>query len=173
LCLGRLFAFLLLLLPAAASAHEILIVQSSRLRAYEEASRAFRRGFDVAVSSAGPKQVQRVEVSSLVLSEATTDEDLAPVVRSRRPDLVSAIGTRAFLALRESADIPLVYLFVPNAASLAKGRPNVSGVSFEVPPDASLKGLLRIAPGSGGRRLPERSCPVPRPTDPVRYDPSA
>ncbi|MBI5018167.1 MAG: hypothetical protein HZB55_22100 [Deltaproteobacteria bacterium] len=144
--IGTLGILVLLLLTRPAGAADILIVQSSRIAAFEEAVRAFEQVFGVGIAQVGPKQAQGHRLSTLVLANHGADTALARTLRARPPDLVLAVGIAALTALGTVPDLPTVYLFVPNPERFASTRRQTTGVSLDASPAASLDALLKLAP---------------------------
>lgn len=141
---ARALAAALLLLGSSARAADILIVQSSRLRAYEEAAQALQQALPTS-PAAGPKQAAPHIYDQFVLTEPEAAGALARRLRSRPPDLVLALGTQALQATADSG-APIVYALVANPGAAARSRRNVTGVPMEVPADVALEALLRVAP---------------------------
>lgn len=141
-----LFLLCALLLPAKVLAQDVLIVQSGRLQAYADAAQALELKLRASVPVFGPKQVEPATPSTLLFGEETTADELRLTVRSRRPRVVVAVGSRALSALLDLAEFPLVYLLAPNAQQLAAGHPNVTGVTLDISPKESFRELLALAP---------------------------
>lgn len=145
---GASCAFALFLCTGLARAAEVLVVQSARIAAYDEASQAFQRSLATGPSPsfAGPKQVERHRLTTLILSDPGAGVELLRRLRARPPDLVLAVGAAALSSLRGAPEVPAVYLLVPDPEPLIAGRRRITGVSLEVSPSASLDALLKLAP---------------------------
>lgn len=115
---------LLIIVPFHAEAYEVLIVQSSRAPAYDEALKGIR-------------SVQRFSERLLVLSDYT-DVDLQRIVREDRPLLIIALGDNAYAAARKIRQLPVVVLMAPNYRGGSAGHPAMTGVEISLPPERYL-----------------------------------
>lgn len=125
--------FILMLCHGLAEAgHEIVVVQSSHQKPYEEAIKGFERSCDA--------NLQRIIISE--------DEgmDVVREIKFKRPDMVLALGPDALSEVKRIKDIPIVYLMVLNPQSTLSGQENITGVSYNIPPHKQLQALLRALP---------------------------
>ncbi len=135
--LGIFLIILILLISgpgAARAAQEIVAVQSIGIQPYEEALNGFR-------------SVRNDKIQRLIISELK-GASVADRIKQTRPDLVLAIGMDALTQVRTIADIPVVYLMIPNPPSLLSGKKNVSGVRMNIPPEQQLRALVEVLPAT-------------------------
>ena len=124
LLLSLLLALTLSSMPAAWGA-DVLILQSSRTPAYDEALRGFR----AACKSSG---------HTLVLSDYA-EVDVLRIVKEERPRLILAVGDKALAASRKVREVPLLSM-LSLSLNLSKRFPdNVGGVAMAVAPGEYLK----------------------------------
>lgn len=116
--------WLLIIMPVWADAYEVLILQSSRAPAYDEALK-------------GVRSVHRFSERLLVLSDYT-DVDLHRIVREDRPLLIVALGDNAYAAARKVREVSVVVLMAPNYRGGAGGHPALTGVELYLPPERYL-----------------------------------
>ncbi len=123
---------LLLFSDLALAEQEVVIVQTMRVKPYEQALKGFR-------------SVCSSEISRIVVSELEEPDVVRRIFRIR-PDLVLAIGQDALSRVRAIEDIPIVYLMVLNPHSVLSGEKNITGVSMNIPEDEQLTALLHALP---------------------------
>lgn len=147
---------LLALLPFSVEAYEVLILQSSRAPAYDEALKGIR-------------SVHRFTERLLVLSDYM-DVDLQRIAREDHPLLIIALGDNAYLSARKIRQIPVVVLMAPNYRGGSGGHPALTGIELHLPPERYLTvfnamGLKRVGiignPAKSGHyfRLIQQSAP--------------
>lgn len=117
---------------ATARAHEVLVVQSLRVKPFDDAFRGFRNACDA--------EVRRVYLSDM---EKT---DILRTIREERPRLILAIGGDALERVRKVRDIPVLYLMALNPQSAGFGNHNITGVAMNFPPEKYFEILGRISP---------------------------
>ena len=122
-------ALLTIFVTQQAHCHEVLILQSLRNQAYDEAVIGF-------------KSVCASSTKKMVLSELT-EMDLVRVVNEEKPELILAVGTEALTKAKKIRQIPIIYLMVLNP--MVSGS-NITGVSMTVPPERQIDFLKNIAP---------------------------
>ena len=128
-----LISFLLVLFPGIAEANpEIVVVQSIRVKPYEEAIKGFRSVCDV--------RMKRVVLSELGRADAMRN------IKDIGPEMVLAIGGDALSMAKTIKSIPVVYVMVLNPQSRLSGEENIRGVSMNIPPKQQLRALLRALP---------------------------
>ena len=109
------------LLPSLALGYDVLILQSGRNPAYEEALKGFRAGTGVS---------QRL----IVLSDYA-EVDVIRIVREDRPQLILAIGDAALKEARKVRQTPVVALMTLGIRD-TKGAPaNLTGVEMFASPE--------------------------------------
>lgn len=113
-----------ILLPSLAQAYDVLVLQSRRDPAYEEALRGFK-----AVSNAS----QRL----LVMSDYA-ELDLVRIVREERPRLILAVGDNALSAARKIRQIPVISLMALGVHTGTSQPSNLTGVGMYVSPEQYL-----------------------------------
>lgn len=133
--LRKIFLVIFLILcfgPAAARAHDIVVIQGLHVKPYDEAVRGFRNSCDA-------------ETKKFLLTDLV-GTDYVRLIREERPRLILAVGPEALKKVRPVRDIPIVYLMVINPQSIVKGHRNVTGVAMNVAPEKYLDLLTRISP---------------------------
>lgn len=130
-----LMAVIFLVLSAGwAQAHHLMVVQSSRVKPYEEALR-------------GVTRICREEYIRFVVSELKGNEVTA-YLREERPRLIIAIGADALEQVRHVRDIPVIYLMVLTpGAIVSEGVKNITGVRMKPQPGELLEVIHRALPG--------------------------
>lgn len=130
----NLFAIILslMLCHLAEGAQEVLVVESARIKPYDEALKGFM-------------DVCGCTTKELVLSEMKAP-DVLKEIRETMPDMVLAIGMDALSNVKGIKDIPVVYLMVPNPESIIAGKENITGVSMNIPPKKQLGLLQQVLP---------------------------
>ncbi len=119
-----LFSILALLLALPASAAELLIIQSQRRPAYDQAVRLIQNGC-------------ARESEPLVMSDY--DEfDLARIVREERPRMVIAVGDQALKEAKKLRRTPVVYTMALNSDETSSWD-NIAGVTMFATPENYLK----------------------------------
>ena len=125
--------FLFLLVPGICEAGpEIAVLQSIRVKPYEQAIKGFRSICDVTMKR-------------IVLSESGR-ADAVRSINDTRPELVLAIGGDALSVAKRVETIPIVYTMVLNPLTGLSGGENIHGVSMNIPPEQQLRALLRALP---------------------------
>jgi len=130
--LSALTLVIVLLLGTPAGAQEIVVVQSLKVKPYEDALRGF-------------KSVWTGKIKKLILPEME-GADAVREIREAKPDLVLAIGAEALAKVRKIQDIPIVYLMVLNPQTILQGEENITGVSMNIPPEKQLAALQKVLP---------------------------
>lgn len=125
-------AALLVLFAVSAQAHDIVAVQSVRVKPYEDAVRGFR-------------SVNNASMTRIVLSELQ-GRDLYKLIRDERPKVILAIGSDALALVKRIKDIPIVYMMVLNPASIIQGHSNITGVSMNISAERQLHIFQKVLP---------------------------
>ena len=123
-------SLLLLLLSGVAEAHHILVVESSRVKPYEEAFRGFSRAC-------------HHEAIRFVVSEGKPNE-IIDFIQEEQPRLIVAIGADALEQLRQVKTIPIIYLMILNPSKIVTEAKNITGVQM-TPSPAQQIDLIRKA----------------------------
>ena len=129
-----LFVLVMIQSEPTAAAQDIVLLQSFRVKPYEEAVKGF--------TSVYQDQIKRLVVSDL------EGVDIQKKIRQANPSLVLAIGIEALTLAKAIKDIPLVYLMVLNPQAVLAGEEKVTGVSMYIPPEKHLMVLLETLPGT-------------------------
>jgi ABC-type uncharacterized transport system substrate-binding protein len=128
-CLRCLFAAVALaaaaLWPPLARATDVLVVQSGRSAAYEEAVGGFRSGFGGTVRTVVMSDYAEVDVERLT--------------REERPRLVLAVGDPALAAGRKVRNVPVLALLALELKPARHGSASVGGVAVLPPPERYLE----------------------------------
>ena len=109
------------LLPSLAQAYDILVLQSRRDPAYEEALRGFR-----ATNNASQR--------TIVLSDYA-EVDVVRIVREDRPRVILAVGDAAMTAARTIRLTPVVALMALDIHKQSSAHNNLTGVGMFVSPE--------------------------------------
>ncbi|NWF39828.1 hypothetical protein F3F96_11850 [Mariprofundus sp. NF] len=138
---NRLFSLvglLLLLLPATATAKEVVVLLDPNVRPYVEALAGFKL-----TSVANTKVFARKEDGDL-----SDERAMIGAIRARKPDQILVIGSEAMLALAgEVTDIPILFVMVLNPHDRLQVMPkNMTGVSMSVAPERQMKVLSQLLP---------------------------
>ena len=123
----------LLLAGVPAIAQEVLVVQSLKVRPYDDAVR-------------GVKSTTTGNINKLLVSELTRDE-VVKAVREARPEVILAIGADALGKVRAIKDIPIVYMMVFNPrAIIREGNENITGISMNIAPEYQFLTMRKVMP---------------------------
>jgi putative ABC transport system substrate-binding protein len=120
----------LLMSGGPAFAHEVLVVQSLRVKPFDEALSGF-------------KSVCRADSRKVVVSEME-GVNIVRTVREERPDLILAIGADALERVKRIRDVPILYLMVLNPEKITGVGKNVSGVSMNIAPERYLGEMEKL-----------------------------
>lgn len=123
------FFFSVLFTGIAQAEHDVLLVQSVRIKPYDEAVRGF-------------KSAHNFNIKRLIISDMDGAE-VVRAVRNTRPDIILAVGMDALLSVRKIKDIPIVYLMVLNPPP-ASDDENITGITMAVPPERQIT-LMKTA----------------------------
>ena len=128
-----LIIFTFLTFPALSLAEcEVLVVQSIKIPPYEDV-------FDGFLSTSN------LETKRIVLSELKT-RDLTGEIENTAPPLIVAIGYDALLSVKETRDIPIIYLMVLTPQSILTHDDNFFGISMNISPERQLEIFLKAVP---------------------------
>jgi len=142
------FVILLLVVGSGgvARASEVVIVQSARIRPYEEARQAFREALSRQPAVSGAKTLHPHQFTEFVLTDGGGREAAARFLVSHPVDLILAIGGKALSFADRFRQIPLVYTMVPDAGSRLVFHDRAAGVPFSVPPRRWVEVTERCLP---------------------------
>ncbi len=113
-----------LLLPLVADAYDVLVLQSRRDPAFDEALSGFRAGRNLS---------ERV----IVLADYA-DVDITRIVREDRPTMVLALGDRALEAVRKLRQTPVIALIALGIHSRHASNSNLTGIDMFTTPERYL-----------------------------------
>lgn len=123
----------LLCVPLVVYGQEVTVVQSLRVKPYNEALSGFR-------------SICRTEVRRYALTE-TPPVELERKIRDKKPKLILAIGGSALNAVRKVKDVPIIYVMVPaQQLPVTDDGRNISGVSITIPPEKQFSLLQQALP---------------------------
>jgi len=126
-----------LALPAGAHGHEIAILKSAEIAAYNLAVDAFK--------SALPAGTTFVEYD--LQGELERGRKLAKKIRASDAALVFAVGLKAALAAKlEIVDIPIIFSMVLDMAKYNLTAPNMTGITMEVPVERQFTTMRSVLP---------------------------
>jgi putative tryptophan/tyrosine transport system substrate-binding protein len=111
---------------------EVVVVQSSEIRPFQEALEGFEE-----TSGCSIKEVISVQPGI---------PDLSSIVRRLRPDAVLALGLDAVIRLQQIRDIPVFFTMAANLPENVRAGDNVSGVSMIVEPERQIEALKLVLP---------------------------
>jgi putative ABC transport system substrate-binding protein len=114
----------LLLSGATVFAGDILVLQSMRVKPFDDALRGFR-------------SVCKADSKTVVVADAE-GTDLVRMTREERPQLILAIGADALQRVKRIRDIPIIYLMVLNPEKITGGGKNIAGIDMNIPPEKYL-----------------------------------
>ena len=123
---------LLLFHTLPAMADGLLVIQSLRIKPYDDALRGFR-------------SICTSPVRKLFSADAS-EADIAATIRRNAPDLILAIGLDALNKVKSVRNVPIVYVMVLNPQPLVHDSANITGVSLAVQADRQLAMVRRVLP---------------------------
>jgi putative tryptophan/tyrosine transport system substrate-binding protein len=126
------YLFSLLFSATDALASDVLILQSMRVKPFEDALAGFRK-------------VCKGTAKTIVVSDAE-GIDINSMVRNHRPELIVAIGAEALSRLRKIREIPVIYLMVLNPEKITGAGNNFVGINMIVPPERYLNLMEKLRP---------------------------
>ncbi len=150
--LFRIFCIPVLLILAAvlpASAEHILVLQSSNLIPYRQATAGLLRQLDRIPPPPGSKRILPFGVSQRLLSDMPPAA-VGQILQADHASLILAIGRAALEAAIRHTKAPVVFLLAPEAEQLINdsgSRQRVTGVLLEIPPGRQLAIFQRLLPG--------------------------
>ncbi|MFZ5774786.1 MAG: ABC transporter substrate-binding protein [Thermodesulfobacteriota bacterium] len=133
----------LLLAAPAAWGEECVLLQSSPLKAYEEARQGFERAWQNLRPAAGPKSVSSGTLTQVLLSEQPPGNTFSLKKQLETARLVVVIGDPALEFVRGLRSTPVLYLLAPSAANLPG---NFTGIDLRIRPSRQLEAISRLLP---------------------------
>src|SRR5438445_6091511 len=125
-------------LPASASAAEIVILKSADISAHNQAIDSMKADL------AGSATITEYDMQG----DMARGRKLARKVRASNADIVLAVGIKAALAAKlEIVDIPIVYCMVLDPEKNGLNAPNMVGIILEVPVDRQFREMRWVLPG--------------------------
>jgi putative tryptophan/tyrosine transport system substrate-binding protein len=115
-----------------AFAADVLVLQSLRVKPFEEALRGFR-------------SVCKAESKTVVVADAE-GTDMGILVREERPELILAIGADALQKVKRVRNIPIIYLMVLNPEKITGESKNFVGINMNIPPQKYLNLMENLNP---------------------------
>lgn len=122
----------LLAWAGTAGAADVMALLSLKIKPYSEALEGFKAACGCAV--------EEIDVSNANL------RDIKKNIREKKPPLVYAVGLEALDLLESVDDTPIVYSMSVNSQALAKGKKNITGAGWEIPPGKLLEAVRNISP---------------------------
>ncbi len=122
--------FTLLLAGTTAFAGDVLVLQSLRVKPFEDALHGF-------------KSVCKAEARTVLVADVQGG-NVARLVREEHPRLILAIGAEALQKVKKIRDIPIIYLMVLNPEKIVDGGSNITGVELNVAPEKYLNLMERL-----------------------------
>ena len=120
-----------LLFPVVnAFASDVLVLQSMRVKPFDEALRGFRN-------------VCKTQSKTVVVTDAE-GYYFVRTVREERPSLILAIGAEALQKVKKIRDIPIIYLMALNPENIIGEAKNFVGVNMTIPPERYLRLMEKL-----------------------------
>ena len=117
----------------AEGGQNVLIVRSMEIKPYDDALQGFK---DIC-----PCSMRELSVSEL------NGLNRVNRIREFKPDMVLALGKEALSLVKESKNIPIVYLMVLDPEPvLFSGEKNITGISMHISPEKQLATFQKILP---------------------------
>jgi putative tryptophan/tyrosine transport system substrate-binding protein len=113
-----------------AFAGDILVLQSMRVKPFDDALAGFR-------STCGG-------ASRIVMVENGEETDIVRMTQKERPELILAIGAEALNRVKKIRGIPVIYLMVLNPDKITGEGKNFVGVNMYIPPDRYLSLMEKL-----------------------------
>jgi putative tryptophan/tyrosine transport system substrate-binding protein len=121
----------------AAHAHEVAILKSADITAYNQAVNSFK--------VAMPNTVKLIEYD--MQGDSVRGRQLARRIRASDAALVLAVGVKAALVAKlEIVDIPVIFCMVLDPAKYGLNAPNMTGVTLQIPLDRQFAILSSVLP---------------------------
>ena len=138
--------FFLFLVQTADAAYEIVVVQDSRTKAYDNTLQGFLDTCASIIPLQGVKSIYPGTITFFILSDSHNDEELASEIKSIDPDLILTIGPKSLSWANRLSPTPIIYLLARPACSQVVYPSNITGVDMVIPPARQLEALLDAFP---------------------------
>lgn len=115
--------------PVPAESFELIVVKNADLKLYQDVIRGIKDSCDCTVHE-------------MMLGE---DENTDKVLK-KAPDAVVTVGTAVFKKIRSIKTLPVVYTLVMPSETAGPLLPNISGVSMDIDPAASIAAMTEVFP---------------------------
>ncbi|MCK5436504.1 MAG: hypothetical protein KAI90_00745 [Desulfobulbaceae bacterium] len=138
--------FLLSLVLTADAAYEIVVVQDSRTKAYDNTLQGF---LDICASIIPLQDVKSIypgTITFFVLSDSHNEAEFAAEIKSLDPDLILTIGPKSLSWANKLCSTPIIYLLARSTCPQIVYGPNIRGVGMVIPPEKQLDVLLDVFP---------------------------
>ena len=122
---------------------EVLIVQTSTVKAYQQAVRGFKQGYDVI---APLRTISILPVETLVLDPKATGT-VSQKYQDLKPNLILAVGTKALEEVKD-LPVPIIYLMVPNPEAVIGQRTTITGVRMATEPKQQMAAIKAAFPAA-------------------------
>ncbi len=116
----------------AEAGRNIIAVQSIRVKPYEDAITGF-------------KSACHCRVESFAVSESGEAEIMEKISKNK-PDMILAIGPQALLMVKETQNIPVVYIMVMNFGTMLSQKNNITGVNMNINQETQLALISKALP---------------------------
>jgi putative ABC transport system substrate-binding protein len=142
--MALLLLLLTLLLATPAQGQQCVLLQSSLLKPYEEASQGFEKAWQTQRRPfSGPKSITPDTVAQVLLSEQQPKNNFSLQEQLQTAGLVVAIGDPALNFVRDLRGTPVLYLLAPSAGKLPA---NFTGIDLRITPSRQLEAIRRLMP---------------------------
>lgn len=127
---------LAMVLPDAHTVHAdtVTIVQSVRVKPYEDAIRGF-------------ESIVNARIERIVISEKR-GANLIGTIKKSRPAAILTVGSASLEKVRSIREIPIIYMMVLNPNITERENKNVTGVVMNIHPRKCFKTISGILPGT-------------------------
>ncbi|MBF0564868.1 MAG: hypothetical protein HQK89_06465 [Nitrospirae bacterium] len=113
-------------------ATEVVVVEGSAFKAYEEALQGFTRNC-------------KCNIKEIITLDASRTEPRSRILKAK-PDLVLAIGQEALVQVKEISEVPVVYIMALFPGIIPLKADNITGVSMFISPETQLSILVDVFP---------------------------
>ena len=137
---------LLSILQATAWGSDIVVVQSGRLPAYNSVLLGFENTMSGDIPDRGQKAIQAHTITSHILSEVKSQNQLRQKIIRQQPDLLLVIGSSSLSLCKNIRDIPIIYTMVPYPGLMAEAQDNITGIKINITAVQQLNVLTRTIP---------------------------
>ncbi len=125
---------------------DIAIVQSARLPAYNTVLHGFENTISKDIPDRGQKAIQAHTITSHILSEIKSQNQLRQKIIRQQPDLLLVIGSSSLALFKNIKDIPIIYTMVPYPELMVEAQNNITGININITAEQQLDALTRTIP---------------------------